>query len=53
MHNITNSLVDIKHSFKVQDRLMNFKITKHEKLSDTVLDSTWKFIFKKLLLVEF
>lgn len=32
MNNITNSLVGIKDPFKVQGRLMNFNITKHEKL---------------------
>lgn len=53
MHNITSSLVGIKDPFKVQDRLMNFNITKHEKLSDIVSDSTLKVIFKKLPLVEF
>lgn len=53
MHNITHSLVGIKDPFKVQDRLMNFNITKHEKLSDMTSDSTLKVIFQKLSLVEF
>lgn len=39
--------------FSVQDWLMNFNITKHEKFNDTVSDSTLKLVFKKPSLVEF
>ena len=40
-------------TFKVQDRLIDFSITGHEKLIDMVSDSILQQTFKKLPLVKF
>lgn len=40
----------LKDTFKVQERLINFNITKHEKFNGMVSGSTMTLILTKLLL---